>query len=88
MTQSEHRYLGTQFVHDGDGDGDVTNLKLANAREKFSDHLRQHVTRFCWGVQYVGPEERSETLVPRHGMVVSRTDKPYPASRRKSRVHR
>ena len=28
MTQSEHCYLGKQFVHDGDGDGDVTNLNL------------------------------------------------------------
>ena len=28
MTQSEHRYLVTQFVHDGDGDGDVRNLNL------------------------------------------------------------
>ena len=28
VTQSKHRFLGTQFVHGGDGDGDVTNLNL------------------------------------------------------------
>ena len=34
MTPSEHRNMVTQFVHDGDGDGDVRNLKLSVGRPR------------------------------------------------------
>ena len=34
MKSPEHRNQVARFVHDGDGDGDVTNLKLPNVNFK------------------------------------------------------